>query len=540
MPQIREYESKVSNPGAINYAPVSPDSFGAAVGRGAEDLGQGLGAAAQVLQKRANQNDLLSGFQKNSELLSKYAVEAKARAGKLTVDSTPEEISNLTPQLLEDYKKEAEQASDGFDTTVGKSHWAKLMAETTHSLTMESMHQQAEVAGTLSSAKVVSAAQQTSATLERLPSKESFLSSLAVAKETLDKSVSHGDFPGADGVAKAAKLFADIKSTYATSTIRGMIANDAPGTKAALERGDFDKDYGLDGEAKLQLIGHADMTIRANNSADEQKNRLAKEALEKQQDVTRGQFLNQLMGGKDESGKALPPLDRDSILNSNLPNVGLGSKDWFINQMSDAGKKAAEDNSQFTNLFTQVHQGKITNSKDLTSWVGHGLSWSGYKDLEGEIQGKNTPEGEMESRAKLDLESMGKKGLDRSDPLIGIVDREGPQRTGYWNQYVISQYQKLKAQGKSSAQIYDSLSQDFEKFRPTSAELLEGNVKAIQGMNKGAEQHPLESLRQKVLGAEIAQGVNKTEAPPPPKEGQTSTSNSGKPIVFKNGKWVYQ
>lgn len=167
---------------------------------------------------------------------------------------------------------------------------------------------------------------------------------------------------------------------------------------------------------------------------------------------------NDLLGKLDKF--ELTPTD---VLSSKLNPFGSGSKEAFlqlIKTQDKLGETIKTDPATFERLYNNIHlpednPQKLRDENVLNGYFGKGLNLQSVKDLRAEIQGRRTEEGQVESELKKGVMDAAKTALTGSNELVGIRDPIGDEQLQKFRSFFLSEYPKLRKEGKSAKELTD-------------------------------------------------------------------------------------
>lgn len=155
----------------------------------------------------------------------------------------------------------------------------------------------------------------------------------------------------------------------------------------------------------------------------------------------------------------------------------------------------------FSSVFNRIHApdgdpNRITDQTQLYSMVGQpgGLTMSGLEKARQEISGKNTPDGEAESKMREQFFRNAHGALTGTNDGLGLKDPKGEELYLRFMAAAFPAIESAKSVGKSPAQIYDPSSPDYVG-------------KLIQGMKRSPAQY-----QQDLTGANGVGSAPATEA----------------------------
>lgn len=255
-------------------------------------------------------------------------------------------------------------------------------------------------------------------------------------------------------------------------------------------------------DAQRVAIGRqAEQGIRADQISIQQNAAMRDKAVKDQQQQVENQFLNKMIDGK---------LTVDDI-RSNQTLTAPQREHWYNAINSATQKQDKTDPTTFNAVFDRIHAAdndpnKITDPDQLNKFMGQGLSFADVKRLQGEVQGRGTPEADLKKRF------YGMAHAQITKPAMpGMVDPEGEKNYYQWQAYadnVIAQKQK---EGKSLHDLLDPTSREY--LGPTIDRFTNSTQQVIANMAKrgtGGASTPLPPEQQRKAGESIDAYMKRT------------------------------
>lgn len=443
MPQIKPYQIQTQVANVPDVPVASAAQFGSS-GEGMKSLADAGFQLAGIIQKR----------QEQSEVSDIHVALSKTQADWTNQFHTQLQDGSLnTEQFTKDFNEYIDKQGENVSTRAGKMYFQQASAQLKGHFLEQAAMGQAELAGAKAKDNYMQSLGNGSSTLLNDPS--SFEMTNQMQNQGVDNLVSTGGLPAK----AAAELKLHSTTELAKSAVRGWIKLNPDDAKEQLDSGKWDK-Y-VDGDLKHQLLGEADQATRARTVEDERLKRQQKEIIDAQQTETQNGFLKKM----SEDG-----LSTKEILESNLDPFGSGSKEQFIKLLQEHDRVKSEkiktDPGVYIDLWDKVHlpdgdPNKINNENDLNKYMGRGLTVQDINTLRGEIQGKKTIAGQDEAELKKGLTDIAKGKLTKSNPLTGMKDPLGDTQYQKFLNGFLTDYQKLKQEGKSPQQLLNPESPDY-------------------------------------------------------------------------------
>ena len=506
MPVIRQYGRRVSNQSSSIRREQGADAFGAAEGRGLQQLGQGVQQAGNAIQKRQEQKEL-------SDLNLRLS---KAQADNaIAYQDFLRDVEPGDDKAFEDFEKKSQERLDevGTDlsTSKGKDYFKTSSAKMSANTSVSLANSKAQLEGEKAVMDYESSLNNYSAALVSDPS------SLELTKENFNKMNENLLVQGLVSKTDAAKLKVAGEKTLAKSHIRGWTKLNPAHAKQRLASGDFDRVLG--GETKLQLMGEIAQAERAGELELKRQEIKTKEMRALDIKETQNDFIGKMIDNN---------LSAKDVRDSNLDPVGSGSKAQFLRMIeasNNKGGKLKTNPGVFTNLFKRIHlddgdPNKIVSEDDLNEELIKGnLDHGDLAKLRNEIEGNNTEEGRILGANKKQLFKIAAGKLTRSNPLTGVTDPLGDTNMLLYQQFV---YQEIEDQKKAKKPLKDL-------FNPNHKDYVGNHIGTYQRSSQEIMQEQMNSL----VGSRkdgLAK-TNKEEAPDTPPE-------ETKPTIRKTGESI--
>lgn len=450
MPRIREYTSQVSQSGPFQVRQASAEDFGAARGRGLQNLGRIMGQVGQIgrqLERRAEQAEVSDLNAKMSKSFADFSTQWQ-EALRTATPGDPE----IVTRFMKDFDDHMGKIQENIGTRAGELYFKKSSASLRSQFLRTTMAGQAELAGAKAKQDYKSSLSNRASGLLNDPS--SFGQTLADQSEAIDLLVeSHGL---STTQANAFKM--ESQTELAKSAIRGWIDLDPELAKDQLEKGEWDKYIG--GDLKHQLFREAEQTIRAKETELERQRREQERLLDEKQKLTQNELLTKLSKNQ---------LTIQDVLASDLDPFGSGSKEQFIGMLKSANKaneRIKTNPDTYMELWDRIHlpdddPKKLRDENELNQFFGRGLTLENINALRGEIQGKKTIQGDIEGDLKKGLIDIAKGRLTKSNPLTGIRDPIGDEQLQKYMSFFLTEYSEQRKKGKTALELLSPDSPDY-------------------------------------------------------------------------------
>ncbi len=493
MAQIRQYNSQVRSPGPVQSRRLD-NSDVAPIGRAISELGNTITNAAKTIEQRDGQDEVSGLTAKMAENHAQYT--NKLRDNLRTADPSDRELTN---KFLADYDQNMEKMSEGVQTVAGRQYFNERRSQMRSHFLESAATGQAELAGIKSTEDYNSSLNNFTSSLINDPS--SFDLASDMMNKDLEARVNSGMLPRE----AALKLKSYSERELAQSAIRGWADVNPEYAKKQLESKRWDKHLG--GDLKNQLYGEIDQSIRAKEIEGERFKRLQEEAKQAKIFETQNNFLEKMVSGE---------LDTKSILKSDLPAFGSGSKEQFLKMMkSNALTKPSTNYAVYNELFDRIHaeEGdprKITDENDLNEYMGSGLNMSSLRQLRQEMQGYGTEEGKAETKLRKGIDDIAKSRLTKSDPLTGLMDPTGAENLQRWRAEFNKEFQEQRKAGKTPQQLLNPDSPDY--LGKTIQNYVRTPDQILKDMTKGIKKSATPTAAPRKQGETAADYIKRTKA----------------------------
>lgn len=444
---------------------ISGDDLGAGLNREIARTGAVVQELGDTVYKSEERRETTEAAVQLSEAHAQFTNDLNKQLQEGTIDSE---------QFMQSYDERMGELSGNFATVGGQDYFQKASTSLRSNFQVSTMQAQAEIAGT----KAIVGYQQTQKNLTSgiMNDPSSYNVALQMSHDYLDTLVKQG-LPAKE----AEKLKSMSQTELAKSAVRGWANLDPEDAKAQLDQGLWDQSF--DGDVKKQMQGEISTAINAKRIEQERIKAELEKAKVEGQKVTQNDFLAKMAKGK---------LSTKDILNSNLEPFGSGSKQQFMNMIEESTKGASikMDPSTFTNLFQRIHlpdgdPNKLINENELNQFLNKGLTLENINQLRGEMQGKNTQAGDVESRMKNQLMEIAKQKLSKTNLAIGRKDPDGELQYAKFLQHFQEQYDSGRKSGKSAISLLspespDYLGKSISTFTKTPAQILRGTINSFR------------------------------------------------------------
>lgn len=226
----------------------------------------------------------------------------------------------------------------------------------------------------------------------------------------------------------------------------------------------------------------------ARDAEMERRRKEQEKAIKTAQEKTQNDFLKSLVDNK---------LTDEMILGSNLEAFGSGSKEQFIGMLKrhNTEDRIKTNPNVAMDLWSRIHlpdgdPKKLVDENDLNQYYGKGLDLETINQFRGEIQGKKTTQGQIESDMKARVLKAAEDRLVKANPAFGIKDPVGQEQYLKFMGLFLNEYEAQKKKGKSPLELLipgspDYLGKYLDQFTRTPREMMQDQVKMLKGQDGG-------------------------------------------------------
>lgn len=489
MPRIQGYERQVGAGGTINAPRLSADDITGGQ-QGVRALAEGVQNVGAMLYEKQEQREISDLTAKLAEAQASFSADWRNRLN--TADPGDEEVAS---KFINDFDEYAQSLGEGATTVGAQKYFQNQTSNLKTHFTMTAMAGQAELAGVKAKDDYIKTVNSLSSSLLNDPS------SFEVAKQThgmgLEALVQSGRLPRSVAIQLQTQGEADL----AKASVRGWIDLNPEDAKQQLTAGKWDTAF--DADTKKQLFGEADQAIRGREAEQARLRAEQERIVKEQQEQTQNQFLEKMSKGT---------LSVKEVLKSNLDPFGSGSKEQFIQMFkANADRPLKTDPRTFSELFKQIHlpegdPNKITDDAKLNQYVvDRKLTFEDLGRLRGEIQGKKTMQGQMESNLKSKFIASVTSSITNSVPAMGKMDNIGDKKLYEFQFFVEQKIDQQRKAGKSLEPLFD----------PTSAEYLGQYVPQYQRSAQEILRDMGSNMQMRPAGSGLAINPETSGTPPP-------------------------
>lgn len=446
MPKIREYTSQVQAVGPDGGVRANAESFGAAIGRGLQQGGEGVTDTANTMYKNYAQNEVSDLGAKASDVYKKHTekMDAAIRDGSLNSE-----------QFLKDYRDEMDSLSENVTTREGRLFLQNADNEMTKHFSISAFHGQAELTGEKTKQNKLTELNNFSTSLIKNP--DAFDSVRQQYALGIEQNVALGQL---DRV-KANELLRHGEKTFAESAVTGWIDSGRQGpefAKQQLDTGRYDSFF--DGDTKTKLYGNVDQAIRARNVEDERLRKEQERILEEQRKQVSQAWMDKLGKGT---------LSTKEIINNPIMEAmqGPDSKRAWLDMIDTNNKKAGQtNNALFARLFRDINRSygddkKLLKREDINKYVAAGqITPHDAVFLTKQLEDQSTVEGKYRQEQWKKIETEATK-IIVGDPALGLANPNGQARYSQFISFAMNEVQKAQAENKDPGELLDANSPKY-------------------------------------------------------------------------------
>jgi hypothetical protein len=205
-----------------------------------------------------------------------------------------------------------------------------------------------------------------------------------------------------------------------------------------------------------ELYAQAQQGVRADFVDQERIQKMQQDQVKGQQEQSMNGYLNQALDGK---------LSAEEIKNDQI--LTFEQREKMLNMMHTVANRGEQtDPKTFIDLFNRIHAApgdpsKITNPEDLNAYVGNGIGYQDVLRLRGELQGKNTPDGDAEAKMRDQTFKAVRGMVSGADEGLGIKDPKGDEIYAHAMNLMYKAIQDGKDKGTPADQLYDPQSPNW-------------------------------------------------------------------------------
>ena len=442
-------------PGVFRLPAISPEAYGVGLGRGLTELGEGLAAADSRLRDQRDRIQL-------SEMSMQLAVrmdEAKERIlhdNNIPFDQKAAQLASESSTMLREIE---ETGGSGPVRAAFRAHATNEFGQARIDLSHEARkiegQQQLLETDRLNDWKMDRAAQLP---LTGINASHSDVLSLGQQVDhLLEATVKNGLLHPAEAEKKRTELLNRYWEQYAANYPEHM---------KAIEAGGVTEGHPIEMDARqLRRYGNiADQMIAGRHAEEDRARKEAERQLKAEQMTTQNSFIDKLTKNT---------LRTKEILASNLDPVGEGSKEHYIHLLEAKAKAARSgenfhhDPAVFAKTLEDIRKERITTEAEVEQVFmdsvkrNRGITWEDTVKLRTEVDDVRTPEGSRLGKLKSAFLSGVEAQINKSNPLMGVLDPSGRQKFYEFSHYVDEKVNELRHTNEDPHTLFDPKSPKY-------------------------------------------------------------------------------
>ncbi len=536
MPRIEEYLPQVEASGPVGGTSPNLDQVQAA-GRGISDFGTDLTQSLDLVQRRQEQAETSQASATFSDLRASYNQQIQDGVQKGTLDSQA---------IVDQYDKDVADQYDSYSTPGGKDYFNRQAARLRGTVLRNSMHGQATVAANNAKSDWTTSLNNDQNTVTSDPTQ--FGDVLDSYQERAGAMVDNGAVSDHD----SDTMVQDAGKKLSYAAVRGIMQSDY--NRATAQAQQVIDQQGADALPKAEALeaavsGFKSATTKmADGSYDDylsgnDKKALASEEVQTQNravaeinrliTVNKAAAQEQAQNWGDQAWMKMHSNQLTGDMIAKAPLTWQQKQEWTDLLKRSTGEQST-DPAYWNQLVNKVVTGQLTDPMAVPALVRSGqLSTQDAEKLQKFID--TTPGGQALNFNRKQLLDVAKSSLVKANPMIGEADPKGEFNMAQFTQDLQHAEQNLRSQKQSVAPLYDTSSpqyfatpQRLQKYQRSQQEIMTDLSNQMTG-----------NFTKPVL-SQNNPGVTAPTPAPKTLEGQAGTSKSGKPMVFKNGQWIYK
>lgn len=462
---IREYQPD-TNPSGPFETRQARDMDTGNVGGAMEHVGTGLEQLGDTLHRRDVQNEISDISARLSSAHAKFTDDLHD-----TLKTADPADGTISSKFMEKYDDQMSDVGGKLSTPEAQRYFQRANAQMRAHFMVQSSTGQAALAGEKAVEDIKTEHDNYSSSLLKDP--DSFETVRNLAAASIQEKVAAGFIPKA----KASEIQREMNSSFAQSSLQGMISNGRSQQALDSLKGGAWGDY-LDGQTTFKMQKEAEQGINAERIQKDRQDALARQAQQQAQDATQSAFLSRLQPDADK------PLTAQDILKSNLDNFGSGSKDQFLKMMkASSEEKIKTDPQVYLGLAQRIglpdgDPNKITDRGVLYDAFTKGnLTHQSLNELTEELRGGKSDEGQQLQLMKNNFMQIAKDRLTKTQPMLGLKDPDGDERYQMWMSDFNRQFNAGIKAGKSPQSMItpgtpDYLGNTIQTYQRSTQEIL--------------------------------------------------------------------
>ena len=472
MPRIREYTASSSAQVDIPSRRASVSDFNATP----DNAGTGLMTGAETVARVVSEREVSDVEAKLAKARAEWTVALQERAAS----ADPGDMG-FAKKFNQDFVDYLSETRANIQTPAGQRAFDRGSATLGAHFFERANLYQIQAAGIQAKQDYTTALDASRNTLLRDPTQ--FQSVLKQMGDALDNR--EGPYARMPAAVRA-ELAVQTRKELGLSTAQGIIRMDPELGLKKLKDGDFD--VYLDADKKFALERQAEVGIRAKEVEKERAERAREKAEETAREATANKVFAQIV--KDPTAVKI-----DDIINSNLK---ANQKEHYVGLLQRTLKpgEIKTDPAVMVDLWDRIHlpdsdPRKITREEDVEGFLGRGLTVSDVNALRGEIQGRRTDDGKLESDMRATFLNGAKSQLTGTNQLTGLRDPKGDEQYTRFMAYFLPEYLAQRRAGKSPVALLDPDSPDYlgkalTRFKRSPQEFMRDMITSNPGSVVGA------------------------------------------------------
>ncbi len=443
MPQIRQYQTRTETSGPTNERKRAIGSE-MSTGAGWESLGKSISNVGEMLEKRAEQQELSD---LNAKLSEVDATHTKRWQDSLSAPDAPND-PQLAEKFVETLDQDLNKIGENAQTRAGRLYFQTASANLKGHFQKSANAGQSHLAGV----KAVTDYQSTlnNQTSSLIIDPDSFGQKLEMHGAGIDNLVKSGMLDSG----KALQLKQQGEQKLADASVRGWVDLNPEYAKEQLKSGRWDQF--IEGDHKAKLLGLADQEISGRALDARRVKSEQEEARKERLKGVESNFLTKLTEGKGLTAKEINRSDLDP-----------DTKRIYHNMLEQKieGKIKTNPNTYIA-VWDRIHlpdgdPNKITDEAELNKYMGRGMTPADIMVARGEIAGTRTIEGRALLKTEKSIMDIAKNKLTKTNPMFGIKDAEGDELYVQYQQLVRSKKAEQIKAGKPVEDLFKPESPDY-------------------------------------------------------------------------------
>lgn len=263
--------------------------------------------------------------------------------------------------------------------------------------------------------------------------------------------------------AASAKVRMDLTERMKENIVKagavGAIQNSPDPEKTAQEWGAKYPQY-INGAELKQLAGAARTEIRARRVDAAYTEHLQEKAAQKASDARETDYLQRLYSDdpKEQGQVSTRAIVNDPALNRVAKERMLG----IVNREMKPETAAQESNDNYVRILEDIRSGKITDINDIyKARIDNKINRADFNQARQDFIDFRSPEGQRVGQAEEQFITAVKPMIDKSNPLMGKVDQDGPLNVYRLRMDIKRKVEEYRKAGKDWRDLFDPSKPDF-------------------------------------------------------------------------------